>query len=406
MRPGLGRKLGLLGALYFVQGMPFGFQANALGAYLRQSGVSLTAVGLSGALALPWMLKALWAPLVDRTGSPRFGRRKSWIVPLQAGLALTCVAAGLVPHQTHLGLLLGLVLVMNLFAATQDIAVDGLAVQLLGPEELGPGNAAQVVGYKVGMLTGGGLLVWASARVGWGGLFLAMAALCAAVLVATLFFDEPPPRGGPQAPPAFRELWERLLAAARAPGTGWLLAFVATYKLGEAMADRMYAPFLVDHGHSAAQVGAWLGTWGMVASLVGSLGGGLLARRLGLLRGVVVTAFLRVLPLALQWAQAAGLLDTGAATVVAVTCAEHLFGGALTTCMFALMMSKVDPRIGGTHYTLLASVEVAGKSVTGLASGALAQALGYQAVFAAAVAVSLAYPVLALPLRKVDRARA
>ena len=75
-------KLAFLLALYFVQGLPFGFQAKALPIYLREQGVGLTEIGLLGALALPWMLKALWAPLVDRYGSTRFGRRKSWIVPM------------------------------------------------------------------------------------------------------------------------------------------------------------------------------------------------------------------------------------------------------------------------------------------------------------------------------------
>lgn len=143
------RTLGLLLALYFVQGLPFGFQAVALPVYLRQLGVSLESIGLLGALAAPWMLKALWAPLVDRYYSPRLGRRRSWILPAQAGLALCC-AAGAAAGEDHLGLLLALVLLMNLFAATQDIAADGLAVDLLSEQELGPANAAQVTPKHVG----------------------------------------------------------------------------------------------------------------------------------------------------------------------------------------------------------------------------------------------------------------
>ena len=155
------RRLAILSALYLVEGLPFGFQAVALPVYLRSHGVSLEAIGLVGALSLPWILKPLWAPLIDRYGSARFGRRKSWIVPLQLALAMTCLLASQVPPERP-SWLLSLVFLMNLFAATQDIAVDGWAVDLLSDEELGPGNAAQVVGYKVGMLTGGGLLVWPS----------------------------------------------------------------------------------------------------------------------------------------------------------------------------------------------------------------------------------------------------
>jgi MFS transporter, PAT family, beta-lactamase induction signal transducer AmpG len=155
---GLG-KLGILWTLYFVQGLPFGFQATALPVYLRTAGMSLEGVGLVAALSLPWSLKILWAPLVDRYGGGRFGRRKSWILPLQFLLALTCAAAALAPPNGSLSPLLVLVFGMNLFAATMDIAVDGLAVDVLEISELGQGNVAQVVGYKIGMLTGGGLLV-------------------------------------------------------------------------------------------------------------------------------------------------------------------------------------------------------------------------------------------------------
>src|SRR5215216_6637526 len=89
-----GSKLALLSALYFVEGMPWGFQSKALPVYLRSSGVSLTLIGLLNLLSLPWMTKVLWAPLVDRYGWRRFGRRKSWIVPLQVGLiTLACFAA-------------------------------------------------------------------------------------------------------------------------------------------------------------------------------------------------------------------------------------------------------------------------------------------------------------------------
>ncbi|HEY5611195.1 MAG TPA: MFS transporter, partial [Thermoanaerobaculia bacterium] len=190
MPTGYARKLGVLWTLYFVQGLPFGFQATALPVYLRSTGVSLTAIGFTTALALPWMLKMFWSPLVDRFGSRRFGRRRSWIVPLQLLLALACFAGAFATTNDRIAVLLVLVLLMNVFAATMDIAVDGLAVDILELPELGKGNVAQVVGYKAGMLTGGGLLVWASGTIGWEGLFIAMGALVAGALVVSISFRE------------------------------------------------------------------------------------------------------------------------------------------------------------------------------------------------------------------------
>src|SRR5215208_5583105 len=92
-RPGSASALALLSVLYFAQGLPFGVQAIALPVYLRAAGVSLTSIGLSGLLSAPWLLKPMWAPLVDRYGSERFGRRRSWIAPMQALLALSALGA-------------------------------------------------------------------------------------------------------------------------------------------------------------------------------------------------------------------------------------------------------------------------------------------------------------------------
>lgn len=396
-------KIAVLSGLYFAQGLPFGFQSTALGLYLTQLGLSMKAVSFSRALALPWALKALWAPLVDRYGSARFGRRKSWIVPTQLLLALACFAAGFVPPQEHLALLLALVLAMNFFAATQDIAVDGLAVDLLEPSELGAGNAAQVVGYKVGMLTGGGLLVAASAYLGgWRGLFFAMGGLCLAVMTMVLLTREP--GGGPQALAShvtWRQLFGRVREVTKAPGAGWLLLAVATYKLGESLADAMFGPFLVRvHGIETETVALWIGSWGTLASLAGSAVGGLLATRLKLVRAVQVAAVLRVAPLFAQWLLVAGLLAPTKADIIALTCAEHFFGGILTTTMFALMMSQVDRRIGATHYTVLASVEVWGKAPAGVLSGVFVDAFGFSPVFLASVVLSAAYVLVLKPLER------
>ncbi|MCP3138748.1 MFS transporter [Pyxidicoccus xibeiensis] len=399
-------RLALLCMLYFVQGLPFGFQATALPVYLREQGVSLTVIGFASVLWLPWGLKALWAPAVDRYGSARMGRRRSWILPMQAGLAATCAAASLVTAPELLPVLLGLIFLMNLFAATQDIAVDGFAVDTLRPDELGPGNTAQVVGYKLGQLTGGGLLLWAAERtgLGWSALFVAMAVLCLAAFAVMLFVREAPVREELAATrTTLKQVLARLKEALLLPGTGWLLLFIATYKLGESMSDVLYKPFLVDAGITSGQIGLWSGTWGTLASLLGSVAGGVLAVRMPMLGAVGLTAALRVVPLLGRWLLAtSGVTDPG---VIGVTLAEEFFGGALTTAMFAFMMSRTDRRIGATHFTLFASLEVWGKAPAGPLAAWLADpkhglGLGYANVFMLGLILSVAFLVLLLPMRQ------
>ncbi|MET0284877.1 MAG: MFS transporter [Polyangiales bacterium] len=380
-------KLAPLGALYFAQGLPFGVQGTALPLLLRERGASLEAVGFAGLLALPWLGKALWAPLVDRYGSARFGRRKSWIVPMQLGLAGCALAAA---FTQNLKALAALVLGMNLFAATQDIAVDALAVSWLRPGQLGPGNALQVIGYKLGMLTGGGLLVYASRWIGWQGLFLAVTGLmlCIALWSALLHESE-------QAQPLpTHEIRVRLWEALRTPGTLALLPIVLTYKTGETMADAMWKLMLLDRGYAAADIGLWAGTWGMICSLIGTTTSGFLARHTSLPRLLLWTSGLRALGLIGEW-YAAAHPDLGSGGLIAITCLEHLAGGSITTVVFALMMRHTDREIGATHYTLLASVEVLGKLPLGALSGVITRAIGYPSLYALAAMLSVLFIALA-----------
>jgi MFS transporter, PAT family, beta-lactamase induction signal transducer AmpG len=400
-RPGLPAKLAILAVFYVVQGLPFGFQATALPIYLTASGISLTQVAFAGALSAPWLLKPLWAPLVDRYHSTRFGRRRSWIIPLQAALASTCLAAAFVPAES-LALLLGLIALTNLFAATMDIAVDGLAIDLLRAEELGWGNIAQVVGFKLGMVIGGGLLVWASAWIGWSGLFMAIAGLIATALLITLAWREPEPEREPQDEPphtSFRALFRSLGVALRQPGGLAVVIVVTSYKVGESLADAMFEPFLVRHAlWSESDIGLVIGVWGMGLSLLGSFFGGWLASRLGVYRALVGFAVARTASIAaLVWLGTLAPAQIGVLEVVLAKGSEELAGGGLTTAMFAFMMARVDRRVGATHYTLLAGLEVAGKSPGALLSGALADAIGFVGVFATGFGLSLVFlPLLAL----------
>lgn len=380
------RRLALLGVLYAAQGMPFGFQTLALPLYLGAAGVSLSTIGFSGLLAAPWMLKMLWAPLVERTG-----RRKPWLIAMQLLLLGLCAAAALSPPDDSLARLAVIILLMNFATATQDIAVDGVAVDLLGPDDLGRGNSAQVGGYKVGMMISGGLVVALAGSISWAMGFAIMAGVVVAALIAVQLWREPPPR--PQAAEVRGSMGGILAALARTvrlPGQLWLLAVVATYKVGESMSDGMWKQYVLRAGIDKADVGLWMNVWGMVPSIVGSLAGGLLATRLSPTRAIAIAAVLRAVAVC-GFAAVAIVGVTDLPTLVAASWIEELCGGALTTAMFAFMMSQVDARIGATHYTVLASLEVAGKAPGALLSGVVADLTGFAATFVTAAVLSVAY---------------
>ncbi|MDW8245083.1 MAG: MFS transporter [Sandaracinaceae bacterium] len=389
-------RISWLGLLYLVQGLPFGFQANALSALLRERGFPLHTITLSTALALPWSLKAIWAPFVDRFHWPRLGRRKSWIVPMQIALIACAMGAALALQRAQVIPLLLLIFAMNFCAATMDIAVDGLAVDILAGRTLGVGNAAQVVGYKIGMMMGGGLLVWLAETMGWGssGVFSGMAGIIGIALFFTLLVHEEKERGqGQNSHTSLRSIWIALLDLMKLPAQRRLLLLVATYKAGESLIAPLLQPLLIDQGFSRSEIAYAIGTIGMAGSISGSLLSGLWALRVEIEKILSLLSWLRIGVLGLPWLiVAAGPFPIG--LVAAASALEHFVAGSVTTAMFAWMMQHTDRRIGASHYTLLATVEVLGKSPLSMVAGSLASWAGPGTCFGLAMALSTGWALL------------
>jgi RhtX/FptX family siderophore transporter len=373
------KKLGLLATLYISQGLPYGFFTQALPVLMRKEGWSLGAIGLSSLLALPWALKFLWAPLVDRLYWPGFGRRRSWIVPLQALTALVLLGLAVLTPSSVIGVLLGAVLVVNLLAATQDVATDGLAVELLPPEARGLANGVQVAGYRLGMIVGGGALLMVYDDIGWRGVFAAMGTLIVALTVPVLWMREPAlVSPGPSAtasatsaplPPHFL----------RRRGVGAVLLLTVVWKLGESFGTGMLRPYLADLGLSLGDVGALLGTVGFVSGLVGALLGGALVGPLGRRRALVGFGVLQAGAVLLYALLAQGTLPPEA--LPAVVAAEHVASGMATAALFTCMMDWCDPRSAGTDYTVQASAVVIAQGGAAALSGYSAELLGYAGHF-------------------------
>src|SRR6218665_1158609 len=288
------RKLGLLTSLYLSQGLPFGFFTQALPVLLRERGLSLPAIGLTHLLALPWALKFLWAPWMDRYGSARWGRRRGYILPLQFLSAVLLLALALPEGAVSMTALMGAVLLVNLLAATQDVATDGLAVGLLTPPERGWGTGIQVAGYRVGVILGGGVMLLVFARFGWRPTLLSLGALLLVATVPVALFREPAPaelprrdtgspwrwaRGAPLPPPPprrdtgspWRWLGESLLHWRHRPGVGAWFTLLVLFKAGESLATGMVRTFLVDVGLGLSQVGWMLGFLGFTTGLLGAV---------------------------------------------------------------------------------------------------------------------------------------
>jgi MFS family permease len=386
-RPG-NTTLILLASLYCAQGLPSGLLAHSLPVLLRQHGVDLALIGLLKLLALPWLLKVLWAPWVDRLASPRLGHHRGWILPLQMGVTGVIAALALMNPErlfdSHFFVLIGLLLLINLAASTQDIATDGLAVRLLPERWRGLGNSLQVGGYKVGMLVSGSGLLLAMDSLGW---HLSLALVAGLLVLMTLpiwRFNErrelpfQPAQAEPAGPGLLLRHYRGLLMQ---PGMLLWLAVLLSFKLGDALGSPMIKPMLVDQGWSNAELGQ-LTLVSSLAGIGGALLGGLLYARIGALRALLLFGPLQAAGIAAM----AWLVNAGGQTALVYLIAlfEQTADGMSTVALFAVMMRQCRPEHEGADFTLQASVQLLLAGLVGATSGLLATWLGYQALFVGA----------------------
>ena len=378
-------RMTLIGALYVSQAIPVGFFVIALPAILRDSGASLKTVSLFSALALAWVFKFLWAPLVDRFGSTTRGHFRSWLLPIQL-LAVIAVAviATTDPRESLVPLAVAGSFFM-LVAATQDIATDGLAVRILPPEERGLGNGVQVGGFYFGQILGGGLVLYLVGRIGWSAAMGLMALLMALPILPVIRFSEP---AAPRTPrPSARFSFGALGRFFRRPGAFSWVAVLVVYRAGDAAAIRMLGPLLVDHGFSLASIGLLTGVAASVGALAGALTAGLLVNSLGRRSSLFVFALFHAVALIGYLMPAGG--RTEPVVLYGVVLAAAFTGGLATTAIYTSMMDRSDPATSATDFTLQQSLCAFGPLVSSILSGVVAQHFGYTVLFGACVVVAV-----------------
>jgi PAT family beta-lactamase induction signal transducer AmpG len=406
------RRVQVLGLLSLSSGAPFGFYQSVVPIFLRGAGVDLRTLGLSQLVSLPWSLKFLWSPLVDRF-APRWpDRRRSWVLAAQLLLAL---GLGGLAAATGLWLVrdpasgrdllppgavwpvVGLVCVLVFLSATQDIALDAYAVEVLEPDEQGPASGLRVAWYRIGMLVAGALAVFASEWIPWPWVFAGLAALFLAFAGLTLA-AEAPARPAPPPRSLASAVWEPIAGFLRREDALPVALFLVLYKFGDNVGLSMVNALVKDLCFSNAEIGLFQKGIGTVATISGAGLGAWAMTRMGLGRALWIFGVLQAggnLLYALAAATHAGPLDvalcagapvplaTRAATYAA-TAGEYGFQGMATAAQSALILRLCQKRYGATQFALLSSLFGLGRTASGPVAGFLAASLGYVTLFVAA----------------------
>jgi PAT family beta-lactamase induction signal transducer AmpG len=402
----------IVALLGFSSGLPLALSGETLRVWMHESGVDLGTIGLLSLAGLPYTLKFIWAPVVDAWRVPflseRFGRRRAWLVASQLMLMAAIVFLG-TRDPVASPLMIGIAALLVAFAsATQDIVVDAFRIQSLPTDEQAAGMASYVAAYRIGMLVSSGGIIGFSAWLDahgvskdtvWPIAYAAAALLVLVGLGATLLAREP--NSAQRDPTAGHSALMRLYETARDSFAEFLtrevavaiLAFVVLYKLCDALAGAMTAPYVLSLGYSKMQYAAIVKGVGLTALLFGGFAGGAVARAMPLATALFAGAILQsVSILAFVWLGWQELSMTALTVAIVI----ENFATAIGTVIFVAYLSALcqNPLHTATQYALLTALASTGRTFFAAGTGYAAKALGWPAFFVACVLTAL--PALAL----------
>lgn len=370
----------------FACGLPLLLTMSVLQAWMTDAGVDLTVIGMMALVGLPYTLKFLWAPFLDRFTLPFLGRRRGWMLLAQIALTVSIASLGQSDPTQNPWLLAFAAFLVTFFSASQDIVVDAYRREDLSDEELGLGSSLYINGYRVGMLlaSGGGLIM--ADHMDFSMVYLILAGCMLPGLLTTLLTPEPETPAG--TPRTMREaVVAPLVEYFSRQDALWILVFILLYKVGDTMASAMTTPFYLDIGFSKSEIGAVVKLFGFWATIAGGLAGGIMMLRLGINRSLWVFGFLQ----AASTAGFALLANIGYSVpwLSAVIAFENLSSGMGTAAYAAFMASITNKKFTATQYALLTSLMGIPRVVASAPTGFLAKNVGWETFFIACALIAI-----------------
>lgn len=418
------KQLGLLLTLYFAQGLPAGFVTQALPAILREYNVSLVAIGWSGLILVPWGIKFLWSPLVDKHFSAKLGRSRSWILPLQVlSIGVLVGVAFFNPHNLSnpqaILALYAMLLGLSFIGATHDVATDGLATRLLKADKhsisqavsdnahhkQGQGNAVQVVGYRGGLIIGGGVLLMLLDTLGWRVSFLLMASLVFINTLPILLYQEPSrfnqviSKDSPT-PQAFS--WQKIKTYIHHhyqyfwsnPEMRAWLAVLLTYKIADGISSGMVKPMMVDMGIRLEQIGFWATVLGSGSSILGAGVASMLIKKLSRFQALLLFNGLQAVTTGLYGLTVFLFSEKIIGSFYwfyAINALEHFCASLALVAMLTTIMHYARHEQAGSDFTVQVCLLTVLGGSSHFLSGYMAHSLGFTAHFTVSMLIGVVF---------------
>jgi PAT family beta-lactamase induction signal transducer AmpG len=419
--------------LGFSAGLPFLLVFSTLSAWLTDENISRSAIGFFSWVGITYSIKVLWSPVVDRMPIPWFtralGKRRSWMLVAQVGIALGLLGMVLTDPGRHLAYVAAFALLVAFSSATQEVAIDAYRIEAAIKERQAAMAATYILGYRIALLVAGAGALYIAEFGSWPGAYLAMAALMSVGMVTVLAIGEPEHTVERDAfmrevrvisfmersahlPPRLRAATAWFIGAVVCPfvdffaRNGWIaiviLLFIGVFRISDITMGVMANPFYLDLGFSKAEIASITKVFGFFMTIAGAAAGGLLVVRYGIMRPLLLGA---VMAAATNLLFALMAITGPDLTLLTVTIsADNLVGGLAGSVFIAYLSSLTNTAYTATQYALFSSLmTLPGKFIGGF-SGVIVDAQGYFYFFVYSAVIGL--PAILLVLYLMGRANA
>ncbi|MEI8321228.1 MAG: MFS transporter [Alphaproteobacteria bacterium] len=347
-----------IGFFAFPYGMMFFLAVTTPQIWLKEIGIDHTSIGLFALVSIPYVIKFLWAPMVDAIKIPflhRLGQRRSWLLLVHVCLVLGLIMMGQSnPSQGDLMYTGCIACILAFFAATQDIIIDAYRIEILNKDLTGPGISMLIFGYRLGSITAKAGPLYLAHNFSWPLAYIVMAMLIGIGIIATLMNPEPP-----HPKTTTNTLYQTVVLpfqefANRSSLWPLVFLFVIFYRFGDAMINNMAAPFYLDIGFTKTQIASVTGIFGICATIVGGFLGGALVRRYHIFKCLLVCGLLHAFSNSMFMVLAYFKNDLG--ILYGSVAVENITGGMTTAAFFVYLSRLCKLNFAATQFALLTSL--------------------------------------------------
>ena len=343
----------------FASGLPYVLIFITLTAWLRDAGVDLSLIGFISWIMLTYSLKFLWAPFVDRSPTKtfkRFGHRRSWIITMQALIIISLIALSFINPLIDLVIFAIFAFAVALAGSIQDIAIDAYRIESAKLDDQGNLAAGYQFGYRIAILVGSSFALIFADNFSWSSAYQLMAFIMAINLVVSIYISEENPN-----PDLIKLNYrESLIDPIKdffmrfgIKMASILLLIVSTYRLTDIVMGPMANPFYIDMGYTLSEIGYVVKVVALIATIVGVFLGGILIKKIGLYKSLLIGAFL-VMFTNLFFSYSA-VSEKNVSLLASIVAFDSLAAGIVGTVNITFLTSLVSPKYTGFQYALLTS---------------------------------------------------